>query len=110
MSGRYTKNCSRSSNASIPIWSGYLIFIAISDGSVAEERSPERFLEVIMRLEREVFGTSKIRGPRVASVRVGEPKNLRDCYDTYKAQKRETVEQITLELETTVRTLVTGVS
>ena len=85
-------------------------FIAISDGYVAEERSPERFLEVIVRLEREVFGTSKIRGPRVASVRVGEPKNLRDCYDTYKAQKRETVEQITLGLETTVRTLVTGVS
>ena len=85
-------------------------FIAISDGYVAEERSPERFLEVIVRLEREVFGTSKMRGPRVASVRVGEPKNLRECYDTYKAQKRETVEQITLELETAVQTLVTGVS
>ena len=85
-------------------------FIAISDGYVAEERSPERFLEVIVRLEREVFGTSKMRGPRVASVRVGEPKNLRECYDTYKAEKRETVEQITLELETAVQTLVTGVS
>ena len=85
-------------------------FIAISDGYVAEERSPERFLEVIVRLEREVFGTSKMRGPRVASVRVGEPKNLRECYDTYKAQKRETVEQITVELETVVQTLVTGVS
>ena len=85
-------------------------FIAISDGYVAEERSPERFLEVIVRLEREVFGTSKIRGPRVASIRVGEPKNLRECYDTYKAQKRETVEQITLELETTVQALVKGVS
>ena len=85
-------------------------FIAISDGYVAEEPSPERFLEVIVRLEREVFGTSKMRGPRVASVRVGQPKNLRDCYDTYKAEKRETVEQITLELETAVRTLVTGVS
>ena len=85
-------------------------FIAISDGYVAEERSPERFLEVIVRLEREVFGTSKMRGPRVASVRVGEPKNLRESYDTYKGEKRETVEQITLELETVVRTLVTGVS
>lgn len=85
-------------------------FIAISDGYVAEERSPERFLEVIVRLEREVFGTSKIRGPRVASIRVGEPKDLRECYDTYKAEKRETVEQITLELETTVQTLVKGVS
>ncbi len=85
-------------------------FIAISDGYVAEERSPERFLEVIVRLEREVFGTSKIRGPRVASIRVGEPKNLRECYDTYKAEKRETVEQITLELETTVQSLVKGAS
>ena len=85
-------------------------FIAISDGYVAEERSPERFLEVIVRLEREVFGTSKMRGPRVASLRVGEPKNLRECYDTYKAEKRETVEQITLELETVVQTLVTRVS
>ena len=85
-------------------------FIAISDGYVAEERSPERFLEVIIRLEREVFGASKIRGPRVASVRVGEPKNLRECYDTYKTRKRETVEQITLELETVVQTLVTDVS
>ena len=85
-------------------------FIAISDGYVAEEPSPERFLEVIVRLEREVFGASKIRGPRVASVRVGEPKNLRESYDTYKAQKRGTVEQITLELETAVQTLVTGVS
>ena len=84
-------------------------FIAISDGYVAEERSAERFLEVIVRLEREVFGTSKIRGPRVASVRVGEPKNLREYYDTYKAEKRETVEQITLELETAVQNLVTGV-
>ena len=84
-------------------------FIAISDGYVAEAPSPERFLEVIIRLEREVFGTAKMRGPRVATLRVGEPKNLRDCYDTYKAQKRETVEQITFELETAVQSLVTSV-
>ena len=85
-------------------------FIAISDGYVAKEPSQERFLEVITRLEREVFGTAKMRGPRVASLRVGAPKNLRDCYDTYKAQKRETVEQITFDLETAVQTLITSVS
>ena len=81
-------------------------FIAISDGYVAEERSPERFLDVIVRLEREVFGESKKRGPRVAYVHVGEPKNLLASYDTYKTQKRETVEQITLELETAVQQLI----
>ena len=85
-------------------------FISITDGYVAEEQSPERFLDVIVRLEREVFGTSKMRGPRVASVRVGEPRDLRECYDTYKAQKRKAVEQVTFELETAVQTLVTGVS
>ena len=85
-------------------------FISISDGYVAEEPSPERFLDVILRLEREVFGRSEMRGPRVASVRVGEPKDLRECYDTYKTQKRETVEQITHELETSVQSLVGGSS
>lgn len=85
-------------------------FISISDGYVAEDQSPERFLEVITRLEREVFGASKMRGPRVASVRVGDPKNLRQYYGTYKAEKRKTVEQITLELETAVRDLVRGLS
>lgn len=85
-------------------------FISISDGYVAEEPSPERFLEVILRLEREVFGKSEMRGPRVASLRVGEPRNLRESYDTYKTQKRETVEQITHELETSVQSLVAGLS
>ena len=85
-------------------------FIAISDGYVAEVPSAERFLDVITRLEREVFGKAKKQGPRVASLRVGDPINLRACYDTYKTEKRETVEQITLELETAVQTLVTRVS
>ena len=85
-------------------------FISISDGYVAEEQSPERFLDVILRLEREVFGRSEMRGPRVVSLRIGEPKNLRECYDTYRTQKRETVEQITHKLETEVQSLVGGLS
>lgn len=85
-------------------------FIAITDGYVAEEHSPERYLEVIFRLEKEVFGEAKMRGPRVASIRAGKPKNLLEHYDTYKSQKKETVEQVTVELETTVQNLVTGLS
>lgn len=81
-------------------------FIAISDGYVAEEPSPERFLEVISRLEKEVFGSSKMRGPRVAAIRAGEPKNLAECYETYSTEKKETVEKITLELETAVQHLI----
>ena len=85
-------------------------FISITDGYVAEEPSQERFLDVILRLEREAFGSSEMRGPRVASVRVGEPKNLRDRYEHYRTQKRETVEQTTHELETAVQSLVEGSS
>ena len=84
-------------------------FIAISDGYVAEEHSPERYLEVIFRLETEVFGTAKIWGPRVALIRAGTPVNLTEFYDSYKAGKRETVEQITTELEKTVQSLVIGI-
>lgn len=84
-------------------------FIAITDGYVAEEPSAERYLEVIFRLEKEVFGKGSMRGPRVASIRAGEPINLLSYYDTYKTQKKETVEQITNELETEVRNLVAGI-
>ncbi len=84
-------------------------FIAITDGYVAEEPSAERYLEVIFRLEKEVFGKGSMRGPRVASIRAGEPINLLNYYDTYKTQKKETVVDITTELETEVRNLVTGI-
>ena len=67
---------------------------------------PERFLDVILRLEREVFGRSEMRGPRVASVRVGEPIDLRERHDAYRARKRETVEEITSDVETAVQSLV----
>lgn len=83
-------------------------FISITDGYVAEEPSPERFVDVILRLEREVFGRSEPRGPRVASVRVGEPVDLRERYDSYRARKRETVEEITDDVETAVQNLVGG--
>ena len=85
-------------------------FIAITDGYVAEEHSAERYLEVIFRLEKEVFGSATRRGPRVASIRAGEPINLSERYETYKTQKKETVEEITTELETEVQNLVSGLS
>ena len=85
-------------------------FISITDGYVAEEPSPGRYLDVILRLEREVLGRWEMRGPRVASVRVGEPIDLRERHDSYRTRKRETVEEITHELETSVQSLVGGLS
>ncbi len=85
-------------------------FIAIYDGYVGENRSPERFLEVITRLEREVFGSSKPRGPRIAFMRFGPPKNLLDLYEAYKQEKKQTVQDVTLELESEVQALISGMS
>ena len=85
-------------------------FIAIYDGYVGETQSPERFLEVITRIEREVFGNSKPRGPRIALMRFGTPKNLLDRYETYKQNKKQTVQDITLELETEVQALISDMS
>ena len=85
-------------------------FIAIYDGYVGETQSPERFLEVITRIEREVFGDSKPRGPRIAFMRFGTPKNLLERYETYKQDKKQTVQDITLELETEVQALISDMS
>lgn len=80
--------------------------IAIYEGYIGENPSQERFLDVITRLEVEVFGRSKVKGPLHAFVRIGKPKNLLASYETYKKEKRQTTQQVTLELETEVQNIV----
>lgn len=80
--------------------------IAIYEGYIGEDPSQERFLEVITRFEVEVFGRSKVKGPIDAFLRLGTPKNLLDAYPAYKTEKRQTTQQITLELETEVQNIV----
>ena len=80
--------------------------IAIYEGYIGENPSQERFLDVITRLEAEVFGRSKVKGPLHAFVRIGKPKNLLASYEAYKKEKRQTTQQVTLELETEVQNIV----
>lgn len=80
--------------------------IAIYEGYIGENPSQERFLDVITRLEVEVFGRSKVKGPLHAFVRIGKPKNLLASYEAYKKEKRQTTQQVTLELETEVQNIV----
>ena len=81
-------------------------FIAISEEYIGESPYQERFLEVITRFEVEVFGHSKVKGPRNAFVRLGAPKNLLNAYEPYKKAKRQIAQQITLELESEVQNIV----
>ena len=80
--------------------------IAIYEGYIGENPSQERFLDVITRLEVEVFGRSKVKGPLHAFVRIGKPKNLLASYEAYKKDKRKTTQEVTLELETEVQNIV----
>lgn len=81
-------------------------FVATYDGYVRETMTAERFLEVIGRLEWEVFGKEWTRGPRKALVTIGEPINLTDHWAEYQRDKRETVAAVTAELEGRVKTLL----
>lgn len=76
--------------------------ISVTDHYVSETLTPERFLDVLGRIEVEVFGSHRMWGPRRAYLRIGEPFNLANDYKSYKADKRATLSRVTLALEDTV--------
>ena len=85
-----------------PLWMRLKNFQAVHDGYVAENPTPERFVDVLARLEFETFGRVKIRGRRKANVSVAEFINLRDHFAEYRENKRETVARLTDKLLQTV--------
>jgi 1-acyl-sn-glycerol-3-phosphate acyltransferase len=83
-----------------------LQFVAVYDGYVSECMTVERFMDVLCLLEMEVFNERQIWGPRKALVKVGEPIDLKDHYSAYKSDRREVVENVTLNLESSVRKML----
>lgn len=83
-----------------------LNFDALYDGYVAESPTPERFLDTLTRLEREVFNIDqpKAKGHRRAYLKLGTPVNLADHWDAYRRDRAATVEQLTQTLHDTVQT------
>ena len=82
-----------------------LNFDAIYDGYVAADPTPERFLDTLMRLEREVYQMEHIqpKAHRQAIFRVGEPINLKYYVDDLRRDKAGTVERLTEQLRQTVQ-------
>ncbi len=82
-----------------------LNFDAIYDGYVATAPTPERFLDTLTRLEREVFNIERPRpkGHRQAILQVGEPVNLKDYFKAYKEDKEGTVQAVTLQMQQAVQ-------
>jgi hypothetical protein len=81
-------------------------WVAVYDGYVFAHPSPERLAELIRRLEIEVLGDVHCTGRQRCTIRLGEPVSLRSHWDCYQANKRDTVDRFTEELEGTVQSLL----
>lgn len=81
-------------------------FSVIRDGYVAEKKSPERFIEVLQRMEKEVFGEVKLKLPRIAKVKLGEVINTKQKYEEYKSNKKDTVQTIASKMERNMREML----
>ncbi len=82
-----------------------LNFDAIYDGYVAENPTQERFLDTLTRLEREVFDIDKPppKGHRQATVKIGEPFNLKDVFADAKRDRAYTVNAVMLKIQQAVQ-------
>ena len=82
-----------------------LNFDAIYDGYVGEKPTPERFLDTLTTLEREVFQIEhpSIKGRRKAFISLGEPINLKDYFSAYQEDKTTTIENLTAKIQQTVQ-------
>lgn len=74
-------------------------FIAIYDGYIAPEMIPERYIEVIRRLEREVFGNYHLQHPRRATLHVLEPIDLKPYFKEFLQDKKKVSEDLIREIE-----------
>jgi 1-acyl-sn-glycerol-3-phosphate acyltransferase len=87
-----------------------LNFDAIYDGYVAADPTPERFLDTLTRLEREVFNIDQPppKGHRIAKLVAGKPINLKDHWQRFQLNKAATVTMLTQQLQQTVQDNLTS--
>lgn len=83
-------------------------WIAVHDGYVRADPTPERMGDTLIRLERECFGKVFLHGPRRATLHLAEPLNLADYWDAYHASKRTTLQTVTHEIENRVAETLNG--
>lgn len=90
------------------LWLRLKTFVGITDDYIREWPSAERFADVLRLLEREVLGKPRITGPQQALVRVGEPLDLREHLEAYRANRREGAARVADLLQQRVRELLEG--
>ncbi|MEL6937904.1 MAG: 1-acyl-sn-glycerol-3-phosphate acyltransferase [Cyanobacteria bacterium J06598_1] len=89
-----------------------LNFDAIYDGYVAQSPTPERFLDTLIRLEREVFHVehAQPKAARKARFSIGEPINLKDYLADYQRDRTGTVDRLAAQLHQTMQDNLTQLS
>jgi hypothetical protein len=85
-------------------------FIAVTGDYIAQNPTAERFMEILGRMEKELFGEIRNFVPRVAMVRIAPPIRLEERREEYRENKRETVKTVTLELEGQIRQMLQELS
>lgn len=84
-------------------------FLTFQEGRVNEESGEtgvDRQIELIRRLEKEVFGAPRTEFPRTAVVKAGEVINLADRYQAYQNNRKDTVQGVANDIETNMRRLL----
>jgi hypothetical protein len=76
-------------------------WIAVSEGYLRDRFDTNRVVDLVFRMELEVFGKASIRGRRIASVRFGSPVSIHNYSDT-----PADTERLTLHLESNIQQLL----
>jgi hypothetical protein len=74
-------------------------FIAIYDGYLKPDMNAAEYVEILRRLEKEIFGNVKLVHPRVGNVCVQEPIDLKQYFEAFLADKKSTTTQLAKTVE-----------
>lgn len=85
-------------------------FLTYDESYLQANPSPERYVEMLRRLEREVYGVSRLTYPRQAVVQVGHVINLKSCFKAYEADKRGFPRQLAQQLEDDMARMLSGLA
>jgi len=80
-------------------------FISIQTSYIKDLPSAERLYEFLYRYEAEIFGETNNR-PHKAVVRLAKPFLINDFYESYKQEKRKTVDEFTNKLKSEMENLL----
>jgi 1-acyl-sn-glycerol-3-phosphate acyltransferase len=84
-------------------------FLTYNQGYLTEDASNERLIEMIRRLEREIYGEAKLLLPRVAVLKVGEVMDLKQAYPAYEADKKAFIKKTAAMLEDNTMALLSAI-